>query len=316
MRGINPQHLLRLFYRLDVQVHRDRLAIAAAQHALQHLGRAGVDFLVRNVGGHVDEVARPGLRRELQMSAPAHACTALDDVDHALQMAVMVRPGFGVGVDGHGAGPQLLSVHASKVDRGLAIHARCLGRVGVEPVARNHPHAIVLPGWWRRAGAVLVRPSIGMFVPVAGMLLCAHGYSLAPASPPVIASIQRRVNQVAKQVAKEDSLVRRLHQQHGKQVFGRIDEERRAADAAPEVLPHRTRLHSGLVPDSCRSPDYSEESDYVLLLMTFEYSALFDRAFSEYSLVYVRFVVVAAAAADFVAIILIFFFNPILSFIL
>jgi hypothetical protein len=171
MRGIDPQHLLRLFYRLDVQVHRDRLAIAAAQHALQHLGRAGVDLLVRNVGGHVDEVARPGLRRELQMAAPAHACTALDDVDHTLQMAVMVRPGFGVCVDGHGAGPQLLSAHAGKVDRGLAIHARCLCRVGVEPVARNHPHSIVLPGWWRQAGAVPVRPSIGMFIPVAGMLL-------------------------------------------------------------------------------------------------------------------------------------------------
>jgi hypothetical protein len=174
MRGIDPQHLLRLFYRLDVQVHRNRLAIAAAQHALQHLGRAGVDFLVRNVGGHIDEVTRPGLRRELQMAAPAHACTALDDVDHTLQMAVMVRPGFGLGVDSHGAGPKLLSAHAGKVDRGLAIHVRCLGRVGVELVSRNHPHAIVLPEWWRGAGAVLVRPSIGMFVPVAGMLLRAH----------------------------------------------------------------------------------------------------------------------------------------------
>ena len=36
------------------------------------------------------------------------------------------------------------------------------------------PHAIVLPAWWRGAGTELMRPSIEMFVPVAGMLLWAH----------------------------------------------------------------------------------------------------------------------------------------------
>ena len=108
---------------------------------------AGVDLLVRHVGRHVDEVARAGLGGELQLLAPAHARPAPHDVDHALEVAVVVGAGLGVGVDGHRAGPELLRADAGEVDRRLAIHAGCLGRVGVELAGRDDAHAVVLPRW-------------------------------------------------------------------------------------------------------------------------------------------------------------------------
>src|SRR6478672_5297562 len=61
VRRVDPAHRLGLLHRLDVEVDRPRLAVAAAEHALQPLGRAGVDLLVRHVGRDVDEVARSGL---------------------------------------------------------------------------------------------------------------------------------------------------------------------------------------------------------------------------------------------------------------
>src|SRR5687768_4839387 len=47
MHRIDPQHRLRLFHRLDVEIDRDRLAVAAHQYAFQHLVGAGVDLLMR-----------------------------------------------------------------------------------------------------------------------------------------------------------------------------------------------------------------------------------------------------------------------------
>src|SRR4051812_25142471 len=70
--GIDPQHGLGLLDRLDVEVDRDRLAVAAHQHAFQHLVRAGVDLLMRHVGRDENEIAGAGLRGELQALAPAH----------------------------------------------------------------------------------------------------------------------------------------------------------------------------------------------------------------------------------------------------
>ena len=53
--------------------------------------------------------------------------------------------GLGVGVDGHGAGPDLLRPDAGEVDRRGAIHARRLRGVGVELVAGDDPDAFRLP---------------------------------------------------------------------------------------------------------------------------------------------------------------------------
>src|SRR5262245_21361471 len=70
--GIDPQHRLRLLDRLDVEIDRDRLAVAAHQHAFQYLVAAGIDLLMRHIGRHEDEIAGAGFRSELQLLAPAH----------------------------------------------------------------------------------------------------------------------------------------------------------------------------------------------------------------------------------------------------
>ena len=63
-------------------------------------------------------------------------------------------PGFGVGVDGDCAGPDLLGADAGVVDGGLAEHAGGLGGVGVELVALDDADAVVAPifgdchDWW------------------------------------------------------------------------------------------------------------------------------------------------------------------------
>ncbi|MDF9789794.1 hypothetical protein M2440_000495 [Methylorubrum extorquens] len=95
----------------------------------------------------------PGFRHVFEALAPAHPGLAGDDVDHALQRAVVVHAGLGVGLDRHGAGPDFLGADPCGVDRRLPEHAGRLRRVGIEPVAGDHPHAVVLPA---RGGAFVV----------------------------------------------------------------------------------------------------------------------------------------------------------------
>src|SRR5580765_3732765 len=121
--GVDPPHRLGLLDRLDVEVDRDRLAVAAAEHALERLVAAGVDLLVRHPRRDVDEVARPGLGGELERLAPAHPRPPLDDVDDAFERAVMMRPGLRAGMDVHRASPELLRADAREVDRRLAVHS-------------------------------------------------------------------------------------------------------------------------------------------------------------------------------------------------
>src|SRR5271170_890000 len=108
MYRIDPQYGLGLLDRLDVEIDRYRLAVAAHQHAFQNLVRAGVDLLMRHVRRDKDEIARICFGRELQMFAPAHARLAAHNVDDAFEMAVVMSAGLRVGLDRYRAGPQLL----------------------------------------------------------------------------------------------------------------------------------------------------------------------------------------------------------------
>jgi hypothetical protein len=62
-----------------------------------------------------DEIAGICFGGELQMLAPAHARLAANHVDDAFEMAVMVRAGFGIGLDRHRTGPQLLAPARAKL---------------------------------------------------------------------------------------------------------------------------------------------------------------------------------------------------------
>ncbi len=79
------------------------------------------------------------------MLAPAHAGLATHDINHALQVTVVMCAGFRIRLDRHGPGPQFLCTDASKINRRLAIHAGRRRHIGIELIAWNDADAIMLP---------------------------------------------------------------------------------------------------------------------------------------------------------------------------
>lgn len=150
---IDPLHSFGHLHRFDIgQVDSNGLIITSHQNTLQRLVLISIDLLMRYVRRHKDEISRPSFSSELQFLAPPHACFALDDVDHRLQVAVVVGTGLGVWVDVHCACPDFLSSGASKVDGGRAVHTGRLRCVAVEGVGRDYANAFVFPAvlrWWR-----------------------------------------------------------------------------------------------------------------------------------------------------------------------
>src|SRR5262245_18700562 len=142
---IDPGHRLGLLDAVDIEIDHHRFVIAAHQHAFEWFVRAGVDLLVRHERRHEDEIARTGLGGEFEPFAPAHAGTAAHHIDHAFELAVVMRAGLGIGMDRDRAGPEFLRAGAREVDRRLAVHARRLRGVGVERVAGDDADAVMLP---------------------------------------------------------------------------------------------------------------------------------------------------------------------------
>src|SRR6516165_2843333 len=128
-----------------VEVHHDRFLVAAYHNTAQRLVFAGVDLLVRHVRGDIDEIAGARFGGELEPVAPAHPCTAAQDVDHALQRAVVMRSGPGAGLDLHGTGPDPVGPGRYAADRGLSLHTGRLRCVGVELAMVHNPYAKLTP---------------------------------------------------------------------------------------------------------------------------------------------------------------------------
>jgi hypothetical protein len=141
---ILPQDLFRRFGRGDVEVDDDRLLAGAHQDAFERLVAAGIDLLVRHIGRHVDEIAGAGLGDEFQMLAPPHPRPALDDEDDALEVAVVMRPGLGIGVDGDGAGPTRPCPHLAEGDIGALNSWSRVVLVPVRELSGTLLHAVEL----------------------------------------------------------------------------------------------------------------------------------------------------------------------------
>lgn len=142
---VNPPDLLGRLNRGYVQVDDDRFLPASHEYAFERLIGAGVDLLVRHVRRDVDEVAGSGVSGELEMIAPTYASAAFDDVDDAFKLAVMMRSGFGVGMDGDSARPQFTRAGSCVSDRSSAIHSGCLRRVRVELARVNDANSVMFP---------------------------------------------------------------------------------------------------------------------------------------------------------------------------
>src|SRR5215472_18933875 len=78
----------------------------------------------------------------------------MQDVDHAFQVAVVMRAGLGARLDRDSASPEFLGSGGRMADGGFAIHAGGLRRVRIELAVAKDPYAGLPPvgegiGHWR-----------------------------------------------------------------------------------------------------------------------------------------------------------------------
>jgi hypothetical protein len=77
---VNPVHLFRGLYRLNVHIDNYWLLTAMRDNAAQHL-IFRIDLLMRHERWNIDKVARSCFRSEFEMLTPAHTCPTPDDVN-------------------------------------------------------------------------------------------------------------------------------------------------------------------------------------------------------------------------------------------
>jgi len=146
---VDPSDELRRFHALDLEVEYEALLAATRQHALQLQVGARIDLLMRNVGRHVDEITGSGLGLEFQTLAPAQSRDSVENVNHGLQVAVVMRAGFRLGVDCERAGPELRRSRVPRRHRREAMQSRRLGDIGIELSGADDPYTIQSPtGRW------------------------------------------------------------------------------------------------------------------------------------------------------------------------
>src|SRR5205807_862441 len=117
------------------------------------LAGAGIHFLMRNIGRHIDKIAGAGFVDELEMVAPAHPRASADDIEHAFELAMVLRAGLRVRLYDDGPGPKLAGAGLGVSDGGGARHARRLRRVHVQLVGMNDADAVVFPVGGHRDGS-------------------------------------------------------------------------------------------------------------------------------------------------------------------
>ncbi|MNC85472.1 hypothetical protein D3C83_10720 [compost metagenome] len=151
-------HFLGFFDHGNIEVDDDRFLPASHQHAGERFIVVRIDFLVRHIGRHVNEVPGPRLGDEFEPVAPPHAGAAADHIDHAFDGTVVVGAGLGLGMDDDRAGPEFFRARARVGNGRGTVHAGRLRRVDVELVAMHDPHAVITPfgfgGVFHRASSV------------------------------------------------------------------------------------------------------------------------------------------------------------------
>jgi len=130
---------------VDIQIHDHRILPASDYDRFTGNIWPGVDFLMRDVGRHVNEVPRIGLSAEFQPIAPPHARAASDDVKHSLHFTMMVRTRSGVWLNDHGTRPQLTCTGPRVSNGGSSCHSRSLRRVCVQLTRVHDLYAMFFP---------------------------------------------------------------------------------------------------------------------------------------------------------------------------
>ena len=129
----------------DVEIDNNRLLPAPDHDCFARLIRKGIDFLMRNERRDIDEVTRPGFTAKFEVLTPSHSGPASDDIKYSFKFAVMMRAGLRIGLDDHGAGPELTRADAGVSDGGGSAHAGSLWRVRIEFAGANNTDPLTLP---------------------------------------------------------------------------------------------------------------------------------------------------------------------------
>ena len=145
MRTVHPRYLLGRLDRWDIKVHDNWFLSATHKNTFERLIPVCVDLLMGNVGRDINEVARTGFSSKLQSFAPTHSSPAFHNVDHAFELAVMMRSRLCVCVDGDGSRPQFAGACPSVSDRRGTIHSLRLRCVRIEFARTNYANAFVFP---------------------------------------------------------------------------------------------------------------------------------------------------------------------------
>lgn len=142
---VDPSDQLRSLHTLDLEVEYQASLAAACQYALQLQIVARIDFLMRNVGGYVDEVAGRSLGFKFQTLAPAQSCDSVEYINHGLQVAVVMGARLRLGVNREGARPKLGRSRVFRRNGREAMQARRLDDIGIELTGMDNPYTIRSP---------------------------------------------------------------------------------------------------------------------------------------------------------------------------
>ena len=84
----------RILYYGDIKIDHNGVLVAANEYTLERLIRTGVDFLMRDIGRYINEIARARFADIFQCVAPAHSGFTADNINNAFQCAVMMHACF------------------------------------------------------------------------------------------------------------------------------------------------------------------------------------------------------------------------------
>lgn len=122
---IYPSYIFRCFCRFQIwQVYCDSLSIASHQDTLQTFVLQCVNLLVRDIGRHEDKITGSSLGGKLELLPPPHPRLAFQNVNHRLEMTMMVCSCLCVRMNRDSASPELLRSYPSKIDRCSTTHTR------------------------------------------------------------------------------------------------------------------------------------------------------------------------------------------------
>lgn len=145
MEGIGLRRFWQVFGAWNVQIHYDGFLAAAHDYGFDRLVFSSIKFLVREVGRNVHKIARTSFVYELELIAPTKASTAANHINDRFELTMMMRAGFGVGINDHGSSPKFLCANLSVGDGLGPSHSRSLWRVGIELAAADDTQTMVFP---------------------------------------------------------------------------------------------------------------------------------------------------------------------------